>query len=148
MDRCYGLENIFSKQKAVNKKQRKAVRWNGMEFESISKLARHLGLSQPSNIGNHIRTKKLVKGHYAELITKENSMTIESLKGLKSISGFDIYQDDKIADGKWSDVNEKYSVCVHHGDNTISFRIKKENGVSGCQVSTMIELAEYIIKHS
>ena len=75
-------------------------------------------------------------------------MTIKALKGLKKINGFDIYQDDKIADGKWSDVDEKYSVCVHHGDNTISFRIQTENWASGCQISTMVELAKYIIKHS
>ena len=72
-------------------------------------------------------------------------MTIKALKGLKKINGFDIYQDDKIADGKWSDVDEKYSVCVHHGDDTISFRIQKEKGANGCQVSTMIDLAKHII---
>ena len=68
--RCYGLENIFSKQKEVNKRQRKPVRWNGIEFESITKLGSHLGFYNAGNIGHYIKNKKLLKGHLAEFITK------------------------------------------------------------------------------
>lgn len=71
MKRCYALENILKQQKAVVKKQFKPVRWNGMEFESLSNLGCHLLLSQPGNIGKYIKEKKLLKGHYAEFITKE-----------------------------------------------------------------------------
>ena len=71
MSRCYYFENMHKKQKAVCKKQSKPVRWNGMEFESLSNLGRHLLLSQPGNIGKYIKEKKLLKGHYAEFITKE-----------------------------------------------------------------------------
>ena len=72
MKRCYGLENIFKAQKAVNKRLRKPVRWNGMEFESLTKLGNYLGYDQPSNVGSYIRAKKPLKGHYAEFITKDN----------------------------------------------------------------------------
>lgn len=77
-------------------------------------------------------------------------MALKTLFGLKKIGGFDVYQDNEIADGKWSDVDPKYHICVHHGDNTISFRIQnkpiKEAGVNGCQVSTLIETANIMIR--
>ena len=71
MSRCYGLENIFKAQKAVNKRFCKPVRWNGIEFESITKLGIHLGYWNAGNIGHYIKHKKLLKGHLAEFITKE-----------------------------------------------------------------------------
>ena len=71
MGRCYGLENIFSKQKAINKRQCKPVCWNGIEFESLAKLGRYLGCSNSGYIGHYIKQKKLIKGHLAEFITKE-----------------------------------------------------------------------------
>ena len=76
-------------------------------------------------------------------------MALETLKGVTKLGGFHVHEDDEIANGKWSDVDVKYSVCVHHGDNTIAFRIQngpiKENGVNGCQVDTIIEAAKAII---
>lgn len=76
-------------------------------------------------------------------------MALKTLKGLKTIGGFPVYQDDEIADGKWSDVDPKYHICIHHGDNTVSIRLQdgpiKENGVNGCQVDTVIELSNIII---
>ncbi len=77
-------------------------------------------------------------------------MALETLVNVKKIGGFNVYQDKEIADGKWSDVDSKFSVCIHHGDNTLSFRIQngpiKENGVNGCQVDTVIEAAKTIIE--
>ena len=77
-------------------------------------------------------------------------MALETLKDVKQIGSFPVYSDNEIADGKWSDVDSKFNVCVHHGDNTISFRIQngpvKDNGVNGCQVDTIIEAAKMIIE--
>lgn len=77
-------------------------------------------------------------------------MALETLKEITKIGGFDVHSDNEIADGKWSDVDKKYCVCIHHGDNTIAFRIQngpiKENGVNGCQVETIIHAAIKIIK--
>jgi len=77
-------------------------------------------------------------------------MALETLKQVTQIGAFDVYSDNEIADGKWSDVDPKYCVCVHHGDNTISFRIQngpiKENGVNGCQVDTMIAATKIILQ--
>ena len=76
-------------------------------------------------------------------------MALETLRGVEKIGGFPVYSDEEIADGKWSDVDPKYSVCVHHGDNTICFRIQngpvKENGVNGCQVDTLLHAAFHIV---
>ncbi len=76
-------------------------------------------------------------------------MALETLRGVEEIGGFPVYSDDEVADGKWSDVDPKYSVCIHHGDNTLCFRIQdgpvKENGVNGCQVDTVIQAAFQIL---
>lgn len=81
---------------------------------------------------------------------KGDNVSIETLKNLKEIGGYPVNQDNEIADGKWSDVDKKYSVCVHHGDNTIAFRIQngpvKEVGVNGCQVDTIIHAAKHILE--
>jgi len=77
-------------------------------------------------------------------------MALETLAGVSKIGGFDVHEDNEIANGKWSDVDSKYSICVHHGDNTIAFRIQngpiKEHGVNGCQVDTLINAAKMIVE--
>jgi len=75
---------------------------------------------------------------------------LKTLKSVTKIDGFDVYQDDEVADGKWEDVDPKYCVCVHHGDNTVSFRIQDgriEGGTlkNGCQVDTMIAAAAIML---
>jgi len=76
-------------------------------------------------------------------------MGLDTLREIKTIGGFPVYSDEEIADGKWSDVDPKFAVCVHHGDNTISFRLQngpvKVNGVNGCQVDTLILAAGAIL---
>lgn len=77
-------------------------------------------------------------------------MSLETLKNITKIGGFDVYQDNKEANGKWADVDAKYSICIHHGDNTLSFRIQngpiKEVGVNGCQIDTIIHTAKLILE--
>ena len=76
-------------------------------------------------------------------------MALETLKDMAKIGGFDMHSDNDIANGKWADVDKKFSVCVHHGDNTLAFRLQdgpvKEFGVNGCQVDTVIHAARTIL---
>ena len=76
-------------------------------------------------------------------------MSLDSLKELTHIGGYDVYSDDKIADGKWSDVHERFCICVHHGDNTISFRLQNgppEDGVNGCEVDALLLVAKKMLQ--
>ena len=71
-------------------------------------------------------------------------MSLGMFRDVKEIHGCAIHQDDKIADGKWSDVDEKFCICIHHGDNTISFRLKDEKGEGGCDPSVISKVGQML----
>ena len=58
MNKCF-----HKNQRKVLKKISKSVEWNGQEFESISKLAKHLRLDSTSNLYRCFKEKKPFKGH-------------------------------------------------------------------------------------
>ena len=87
-------------------------------------------------------------------------MALETLRGIKKIGGFSVvdleelkssHTDDKgVVD--WNAVDEDRKsrpIVIDNKNNIISFRIQngpiKEVGVNGCQVDTLISVAETII---
>lgn len=92
-------------------------------------------------------------------------MALETLKGVKSIGGFDVvvmaelrdkYPDKFNSSGgmnlKWfeKEIRPKNFIYIRDDVNSIAFIIQngpiKENGVNGCQVDTLIETAKLIIE--
>jgi len=92
-------------------------------------------------------------------------MALQTLKGIKKVGNFDIISIDElreqypekfnesgIIDFKWfkKEIKSNYYVILNHDTNNISFNIQngpiKENGINGCQVDTIIEIAMLIIK--
>ena len=73
-------------------------------------------------------------------------MALESLKGVKEIGGFEVYDCD---DDEEENSNDTY-ICVDHLNNEISFVIQNgpigENGVNGCQLLTMIQTCKIILE--
>lgn len=63
--------NFHVKQRAVYKKNRKPVIWNGLEFESQNALGRHLKLTTPAMVASYLKKKMKLKGHLVEF-KKEN----------------------------------------------------------------------------
>ena len=92
-------------------------------------------------------------------------MALETLKGIKEISGYSVVVMDELReqypekfnesgsmDYKWfeKDIRPNNFVYVRNDVNSIAFTIQngpvEENGVNGCQVDTMIEASLAIIK--
>ena len=92
-------------------------------------------------------------------------MALETLVGVKEISGFEVVDMDDLRslypekfnesgsmDYKWfeKDIRPSRFIYVRHDVNSISFNLQngpvKEKGVNGCQVDTMIEAAKIIIE--
>lgn len=92
-------------------------------------------------------------------------MSLETLKGVEKIGGFEVVVMDDLRtkfperfnesggmDYKWfeKEIRPKNFIYVRHDVNSISFTIQngpiKENGVNGCQVETLIEAAKTIIQ--
>lgn len=77
---------------------------------------------------------------------KDDSMALETLKGVEEIGGFKVVDMNAIRDEKIRPFNYIY---VRHDVNSISFNIQngpiKENGINGCQVVTMLETALVMI---
>ena len=72
--RSKGLEYLFKNQDRVHRKLSKPVSWNGMVFESITKLSRHLGYENPTAASRFIREKKPIKGHMATFIKRDKGV--------------------------------------------------------------------------
>ena len=89
-------------------------------------------------------------------------MTLETLKGVTKIGGFNVVDLDKaklderflnkhgLFDWDAFDLYRRdYPISVMHSENMVSFKFQqglvKENGVNGCQVDTLIRAAELII---
>ena len=72
-------------------------------------------------------------------------MALETLKGIKTIGGFDVEEIPCV-----TPAHEGAFIKVCHGSNSIEFRIQngpiKDNGVNGCQVDTMVDAAACIIQ--
>jgi hypothetical protein len=92
-------------------------------------------------------------------------MAINTLKGIKSIDGFEVVTMDELReqypekfnesgamDYKWfeSEIRPNRFIYVRHDVNSISFTLQngpvKENGVNGCQVDTIIATAKAILQ--
>lgn len=92
-------------------------------------------------------------------------MALETLKGVTEIGGFRVAHMDEVKkqfpemvaeDGvtlNWrffeENIRPKYPIQIRHDKNSVAFTIQKgpvkENGVNGCQVDTLIHIAERII---
>ena len=76
-------------------------------------------------------------------------MALETLKGVKEIGGFNVAH-HYLDGGNYASTMVGEYVTVDHSDNSIKFDIQdgpiKENGVNGCQVDTIIEAAQIIVK--
>lgn len=92
-------------------------------------------------------------------------MALETLKGIKTIGGFNVIVMDELREkhpemfnkesgamdyAKFeAEIRPKYPIQVRHDKNSIAFTIQngpiKEVGVNGCQVDTMIVAAAAII---
>lgn len=74
-------------------------------------------------------------------------MALETLKGVKEIGGYAVYESPEGAE--FGVVEHNNYVHVDHAQNCIAFQIQngpiKENGVNGCQVDTLIHAARHII---
>ena len=92
-------------------------------------------------------------------------MALETLKGVKEISGFKVVDIDAIKEEKPemfrpdgsmiyhifdTEIRPFNFIYVRHDVNSISFNLQngtvKENGVNGCQVDTIIEAAKLILE--
>lgn len=92
-------------------------------------------------------------------------MSLETLKGVEKIGGFDVVVMDELRakypekfvetgamDYKWfeKEIRPTNFVYVRHDVNSLSFTIQngpiKEKGVNGCQVDTIIEAAKIMIE--
>lgn len=92
-------------------------------------------------------------------------MCLETLNGVSEIGGFKVVVMDELReqfpekfnengsmDYKWfeKDIRPHNFIYVRHDVNSISFSLQngpvKENGVNGCQVDTMIEVAKIVIE--
>lgn len=92
-------------------------------------------------------------------------MALETLKGIKTVGGFDLVVMDDLRekfpekfnesgsmDYKWfeKDIRPTNFVYVRNDVNSISFTIQngpiKEKGVNGCQVDTIIEAAKLMLE--
>jgi len=91
-------------------------------------------------------------------------MALETLKGIKSLGGFDVvvmddlreqfpdkFNESGAMDYKWfeADIRPNNFVYVRNDKNSIAFTIQngpiKEHGINGCQVDTLIHAARAII---
>lgn len=78
-------------------------------------------------------------------------MALEVLKGIKEVGGFKVCQvaeDGRLVEGTW-----KEPIYIRHDENTLVFTLQKgpikEVGVNGCQIDTLIEVAQLLIeKHN
>ena len=92
-------------------------------------------------------------------------MALETLKGIEEIGGFKVIIMDQLRENypekfeesgqmnwKWfeNDIRPHNFIYVRQDKNSLSFTIQdgtiKENGVTGCQVDTVIETAKLIIE--
>lgn len=92
-------------------------------------------------------------------------MSLETLKGIHVIGGFDLVVMDELRekypekfnesgamDWHWfeKDIRPKNFIYVRHDKNSLSFTLQqgpiKEVGVTGCQVDTIIEAAKIILE--
>jgi hypothetical protein len=92
-------------------------------------------------------------------------MALETLKGVRTIGGFNVVVMDELReqfpdkfnesgamDYKWfeKDVRPHNFVYVRHDVNSLAFTIQngpiKEHGINGCQVDTIIEAAKAILE--
>lgn len=83
-------------------------------------------------------------------------MALETLKGIKTLGGFDVLQErprNPAGEIDWpafDEMRKTQPIYVDHDVNMISFRIQNgpvlEKGVNGCQVDTLIEAAKTILE--
>lgn len=82
------------------------------------------------------------------ILVKENSVALETLKGVGEIGGFSVGQYSDYS-GLVEALKAGSYILVDHENSKISFCIQngpiKENGVNGCQVDTLLEAAKIII---
>lgn len=75
-------------------------------------------------------------------------MALETLKGLRAVSGHPVYEFDG-ENGTLGGEETDY-IQVNHENNSVTFYLQdgpdKKVGVNGCQVSEMIEVSGLIIK--
>lgn len=82
-------------------------------------------------------------------------MALETLQGIAEVDGFPVLSErprKENGDVDWAlfdELRKTHPVYIDHDVNMISFRIQngpvKESGVNGCQVDTMIAVAQLII---
>lgn len=78
-------------------------------------------------------------------------MALEVLRGIKEIGGFPVCQVSEtgaLVQGTWREY-----VYVRHDENSLVFTLQKgpikEVGVNGCQIDTLVEVAQLLIeKHN
>lgn len=74
-------------------------------------------------------------------------MTLETLKGIEEIDGFEVCQMDR----DWPNYRDKLNrfIKIDHRYNIIVFKLQDgpiKEGVNGCQVTTLIEASRLIIE--
>lgn len=79
-------------------------------------------------------------------------MALETLKGIEEIDGFKVIR-DKPEDMSWDDFDKmrlEYPINITDRMNCISFKIQdgpvKENGLNGCQLTTLIATAKIMLE--
>ena len=72
-------------------------------------------------------------------------MALETLKGVGKIGGFDV----QVFEGSENYLDSGRPIGVCHASSELTFRIQngpiKENGVNGCDISTIIEAAKLML---
>jgi hypothetical protein len=75
-------------------------------------------------------------------------MALETLKSISSVNKVALYHADVDTEAKEDAASEAF-IFVDHQTNQITFKIQagpvRENGLNGCQVADMIEVARVII---
>lgn len=78
-------------------------------------------------------------------------MALETLKNVEEIGGFKVIR--KRGGFSWDEFDERrkeFPISIVDEKNMVSFRIQKgpvnENGVNGCQVDTLIEVAKIMLE--